>query len=235
MGSGSLPTRADLDIMDAPWWNLFQAALSGDLVPRDSSAVATDLAANLGTAALRWKRMQVKSGYFSIGDIKYRNSYNGLTSPGAGWMLCDGRVINETNYDLEHGDGAWASEVVSSSIEGKYLPSLIARYAYGVSTTTQDGSVAITPVGNASHSINLEHNHQWYGNNGAGSADTVWNSSGASTTLSVVQFVTGEYWFWSTGPIGITTFGSAWTNNQRSTAEVVQPSSIESQPYMRII
>lgn len=238
MGSGALPTRADLDVMDAAWWNAFQDAIKGDFVPRDAStAVAGDYEASLGSALFRWKRLNVKSGHFSVGDIKYRHSYNGLTSPGAGWMLCDGRQITEANYDAEHGAGAWAEQIGTSSLEDKFLPNLIARYAVGKAATSQDGSIAITPVGNTSHLINLRHGHQWYQNNGAGSHDTVYDSNGAATTLSstFTSNLSGNYYWIRYAQQVNTTFNSAWSDKQLGTAVNIQPESIEAQPYMRII
>ncbi len=54
MGSGTLTTRANLQTIDETWFNQFRNAFNQDLVPRNSSGVATDQGGSLGTSSLRF-------------------------------------------------------------------------------------------------------------------------------------------------------------------------------------
>jgi hypothetical protein len=54
MGSGSLTTETDGDTASASDVNQYKSALLEDIVPRNSSGVATDQSGSLGTSALRW-------------------------------------------------------------------------------------------------------------------------------------------------------------------------------------
>jgi hypothetical protein len=236
MGSGALSTRANLAVMTAAWWNVFQSALAGDIVPRDGTATAADLAGSLGSATYPWQRMQIKSGHFRLGDVKFRHSFNGLLTVGEGWMLCDGRQITQANYDAEHGAGAWAAHVVSSPLLNKYLPNLIGRYAVGKAATSQDGSAAITNVGNPSSIVSLQHSHRWYQNNGAGASDQTFDSSGNARSVArgtAKNANVGGVLAYS--QTGTASFPTAYTDMRLGSSVSIQPESIEVQPYMRII
>lgn len=135
--------------------NDIRSALYQDLVPRNSSGVATDSAGSLGTTAFKWLKLRISSGYWDIGDIKYHHDFSGVTPIGQGWYPCDGTTINETNYNAIHGAGSWAIFVVSSALDGTASPNLDGIYLIGENTTAQHGNVE----GNVSHQINLEHSH----------------------------------------------------------------------------
>lgn len=139
--------------------NQFYTALNQDVVPRNSSGAPTNVGGSLGSSTYAWLKAWVESGYWSAGDIKMHHTYNGTVGCGQGWMLADGDVINETNYDAEHGAGSWDTYVVSSPLDGKYLPNFNGKYATGANTTTQAGTIAITSVGNASNVVNIAHTH----------------------------------------------------------------------------
>lgn len=170
MGNQALTARSNGQTITESWYDDLARALAGDLYPRSSDSTPTNIAAALGSALKRWKRLNAASGEYTAGSMKFRLSYNGLVSPGRGWMLCDGRQINRANYDAEWGEGSWDDDIVASPLEDKYLPPMVNRYAVGAASVAQDGSVALTPVGNVDHQT-LRHNHQWYESNGSGSND----------------------------------------------------------------
>jgi hypothetical protein len=162
MGSDTIPDRANGNIIDEDWFDVIQRALKGDLIPRNSSGVAEDIAGSLGSATYWWKKAFIKSGYWTIGDYKFHQDYNGLCTPGQGWMLVDGRIINQANYDAEHGAGSWAIYVGSTILDGRYLDNAVGCYAVGVDLSpAQDGTIAFTHVGNTSHQVNLAHTHSY--------------------------------------------------------------------------
>lgn len=267
-GTNTLPVETDA-IIRRSHVNKFQTALTGFFVPRNSSGVAEDESGELGTSALQWLRAHIAAGYWSLGDIKMHHSYNGLVGPGEGWMLCDGRVINEVNYDAEHGAGAWATYVGSSSLEGLVLPNMTGKYPVGAATTTQDGTTTITSVGNTSHTVNIEHthtindhnhtqgphdhtvndfshNHAWY-TSGAGACieeDTTNTCATFDGDANTTPFTsTGGPFFTNTtlvSGLGMSQTAPAISTeatpaaNSLSSAQSVQPESIQVQYYMRV-
>lgn len=181
MSSETIPTRSERQLSDGEWFNILNRVLSGDLLPRNSSGIVTDLAGQLGTDTLQWLRVRISSGHWSAGDIKVIHPLNGEIAPGQGWMLCDGRTIGQSAYDTEHGSGAWATYVGSSLLNGKKLPTMTSRYTIGKATTPQDGSAPITSVGNAGNLLTLvggiDHSHFVATDHGAAATDTTSNST----------------------------------------------------------
>ena len=157
MATDTLPTRTNGQTIDQTWFANLQAVLGTDFVPRNSSGVATDLAGNLGEAALRFLTAKIAAGYWAPGDYKMHNSYNGAVPAGEGWMLCDGRQVTQAAYDTEHGSGHWATYItqggtLSCPLLNLHLPDFTANNGIlpvGAATTPQDGSGAITRTGNA--------------------------------------------------------------------------------------
>lgn len=128
----------------------------------------TDALSPVNVALMEEVRKRSNSAY-QTGDIKWHHSFNGAVLAGAGWFKCNGQVINQTNYDAQRGVGAWAAEVGTSLLDGKYSPNLIDKYPVGVAVTTQTGVSAITPVGNPNKTVNFSHSH--------GGTSTVSNNS----------------------------------------------------------
>jgi len=159
VGTESLTDKANGQVIDQTWWNLIHAVLSGNLVPRNASRVATDLSGSIGTSALRFLKAFIASGYLGAGDVKWKHSYNSLISIEQGWMIANGSVCNEANYNALHGAGSWDTYIITSPLDGLYLPSLIGKYPVGTQDTTQDGSTGISSVGNVEHQVNLSHRH----------------------------------------------------------------------------
>lgn len=248
MSDNTIPTAVDGTRMPASDHNSLRTAFIENVVPRNSGAVATDIAGSLGTSSLEWLKAFIASGYWNAGDIKSHHSYNGAVGPGHGWMLCDGRVINETNYNAEHGAGTWDIYVLGSSLDGLYLPSLVSdTFTIGSSTTTQDGTSPITKIGSNNDILNLQHNHtvdahnhQWYDLN-SGVPSQTYNSSGVATNITGTAGSTAHI-----GAIfsGYDSIQNAYTDNQSPNTDSslssglnvdTKPKSIEVQFYMRII
>lgn len=61
MSLDTIPTRADLQTIDRTWFNVLQAVLGVDFVPRNSSGAPTDIAGGLGTLAYAWGAAYVQS------------------------------------------------------------------------------------------------------------------------------------------------------------------------------
>ena len=241
--------------------NQYFTAMNGDLVPRNGSGVPTSLAGSLGSSVYRWLKAWVESGYWKAGDLKMHHTYNGTVDCGQGWMIADGDVINETNYDAEHSAGDWDAYVVSSPLDGKHLPNMTDKYPVGKATTTQNGSVAITAVGNASNQINIQHSHTvnshthgmdhhhewadtvgvltWTSSNSQSAINTVTAGSGGSsayTNSAVFDYYTsGSKVLTSDSARTSTDATSPGTDNQLSTTQSIQPHSIEVQYCMRVI
>lgn len=141
--------------------------------------------------AITEAKMALINKTLPIGSITMFHTFNSTVSIPRGWMKCNGDVVNATNYDAIHTAGNFATDGVgSAALNGKNLPNLEDRYPVGAASTTQDGSVAITEVGNTNHEININHthtgpvhNHQWYSATGSGVNDQTFDVNGNTITL----------------------------------------------------
>lgn len=232
MGAIHLKDRSNGKVIDSDWFDRFRQVLMGDVVPRNDFGVAESVKASLGEEAYQWLRAFIQEGYWEAGDIKKHHSFGGIVGPGHGWMLCDGRLVNQTTYDSEHGAGSWAQFVVASPLDGKYLPNFPGRYPVGAATTPATGVTAIPAVGNAGHQITIEHLHKWY-RAMLTSSDKIYDSNGNEIALvrvfqrQSVLVIDGS----SYGRPG----ADMYTTKSLPTAKSIQPDSIELQFYMRII
>lgn len=242
MGSQTLPGRDNGQIIDEGWFEIFNSALDGDLVPR-TSGVATTLAGMLGTAALAWKRAHITTGYWKLGDIKAHHSYNGAFPAGEGWMLCDGRQITVATYEAEHGVGTWATYIGSTAASGLYLPvGTGSTFLCGVAQTTQTGSSAVAQIGantiNLTHSHGVAaHDHLMYTDGGSGANGT--DGAGAALVGSPVN---DSFQQLAIGGISRRVVGTLRTNSSSlqtsavlSAAQAIIPKATEVEFYMRII
>lgn len=221
MSAETIPTRQAPQQLKKEWINFIRSVLIGDYVPRNSSAIAEDSAGALGNSTYPFKDYHVAVGENGPGDLDFIYDYAGTVEAPEGWMLCDGRVINQTNYDTEHGSGAWAAYIVSSSLVNKYLPNFNGKYMRSDSgAATQAGSSPITSEGNAGNTINLQHNH-------GGSVTTGGNSSTVTITIPYAS----DY-----GPYPQN--GHTHTvdiPNDLSAAQDIRPESLACKVFMRII
>lgn len=181
--------------------NQFYTALNQDIVPRNSSGVATSNGGSLGSTTKKFLKLFVSSGGWVAGDIKMHHTYNGTVTCGQGWMLADGRVINEANYDAETGRSAgdWDTYVGTSPLDGKYLPNMTDKYPVGKAATAQAGTIAITTVGNSSNQVNLQHNHgshthtvpdhyhQWLSDSGVNAHDLTYYDTGSTSATQLLN------------------------------------------------
>ncbi len=234
MGLDIIPTIRELQKNDAEWFNALNRALSQDLVPRNSSGIPTDLAGSIGSSTLRWLFLRIASGHWVAGDVLAMHPYDGELSPGEGWMLMDGRIVNQANYDIEHGSGHWATFIQSSLIDGKYLPNMVDMYAVGKATTAQDGSAPITTVGNPGHTIDLRHNHNWLDAKAAGTTDQTYDSSGAAINLPTTRSASFNGLQLGLGA-AIETWADAYTTKSLSNGTDISQDSMEALFYLRII
>ena len=232
MSNEAIPARLEAQTSDASWFNLLRSVMTGSIFPRNTGAVVQTAIGGIGSSTYRWLRAYIAAGYWSAGDVKIHHSFNGAKGPGQGWMLCDGRTVSEANYDAEHGAGSWATYVGTSPLDGKYLPDMNNRYPVGVAATPQTGAGAIVPSGNTGHSVSIgSHLHQYIDQNSGAPANT-WDAAGASTPLSGIT---------STGPQGVLISqaqrqgANLYTDQNPAASKTIQPESIQSQFYMRVV
>jgi microcystin-dependent protein len=126
MGSDSIPNRSDGDTIFAEWANVIKRVLAVDVLPRNTSGVATDEGGSLGDSTRRWlnlfsKRLKLHNGSFTATYIAPTLSADvtvalptGTTGPGFvptgtllpyggtsapdGFLLCDGSAVSRTTY-----------------------------------------------------------------------------------------------------------------------------------------
>ncbi len=243
MGSKPIPDRQDGIQMDDSWFNTIRAAITGNVVPRAvSDGTPTDVEASVGASSYRFTAAYISEGYWVTGDFKYHHSYGGLLPPGEGWMKCDGRTINEANYDTEHGSGHWDLYVGSSVLDGKKLINATDKYLVGAAETTQDGSGAFTTVGNPDNEVDLSHVHNWLVELGPSSAQHYFDASGAQISPVANADKLGVGGSGISAQIRTDLPGapavpnvSLYTDAQLDAVQNIQPESVEFQLYMRII
>lgn len=242
----TIPTRRELKDNDAAWWNVIKDALSSNFLPRNASGVPTDMGGSMGSTTYQFLKAFIASGHWAAGDVQIIHPYDGDVLPGQGWMKMDGRLINETNYDIEHGAGSWDIYVVSSLLDGKYLPSMTNKYGIGKATTPQTGAGAFTSVGNTAHQISINHSHQWIDVK-ANNADDLFSSASAEDDLNATTIGTEFknatfYGIWlpanlsinvalGGGPLDFT----AHYDGSTSPALDHQPESMQGVWYLRVI
>jgi hypothetical protein len=198
--------------------------------------------------------LRQRSTYTPIGTILPWYDYNGLVSMPEGFMQCTGQIINEANYNTEHGAGTWTSEVGISQLDGKYTPNLTGKYlSHG--SSTQSGNSAITSVGNSGNTVNLEHahnhNHNWldiqlnysssddrqmtYDASGNSVALSIGGFSQASTYRAIHAAKDGETGGAIAQMISSDTYTDNDATNTLSTTQSIRPETIECKFIIRII
>lgn len=175
------------------------------------------------------------------GSVMQFHTFDGTVDIPRGWMILNGDVVNQTNYDAIHGAGAYAADgVASSALLSKNLPDMDSRYATGSDTTGQDGSSAITAVGNASNQVNLSHTHS-DGSYHARIAEATSNQLGWQET-SVVSYFTNRVtslpaFTFGAGTITLTSAVDVGgdSSSALSSTQSIRPDSIEFIFIMKVI
>lgn len=219
MGTEALPVRQNGSSVDETWFNKIKAAFIGVFSPRNTTTYDCESAAgSMGTSSFRWRRAYIKSGYFAPGMLKNKYIYSGSGIPlDRGWMLCDGRQVNQANYDIEHGAGAWVADEVSTSLlVNKYLPDMTGRFVRGTTGSTQTGAAPITTVGQAS--FDMSHNHG-SGTVTTGTANPIY---GTGPVAGAGNAYVGDH----THDVTVDALSQTVTNG---------PESIELHHYMRVV
>jgi len=249
MGSNNLDSAVSGATIPPEHHNSVKEALASNQVPRNTSGVATDLAGSLGEDSLRFLFAKIASGYFFAGQMLPSMNYNNAVGPGHGWMKCDGRIVSEANYNTEHGAGLWDTYILSSPLDGLYLPDMSSnRFLTGATATAQDGTAPLTRVGNASNQVSLQHSHTvdshghryyWYdgtnggGYNSSGTAIATTETAGAGTDHGIVTKATVPNYILNGSRY--TDKQTPGTDNQLSTTQSIKPDAFEAIYYMRII
>lgn len=193
---------------------------------------------------------------YQPGDLKMHHSFNGAVLAGAGWFKCNGTLINAANYNSQRGSPtAWADEIGTSLLDGKYSPNLVGKYPVGVSSTTQTGASAITAVGLAGYTINLSHVHimathlhQWLKVHlnyfSTNDRQETYNVSGTAIAIptTTTDVPIGDRIAKGVPPLDNAMIGDCYTNtatptmgSQLSSVQNVQPPSIEVEYYIMIV
>lgn len=121
----------------------------------DEAVTSAKIAANAVTRAETAVIDQIPAG-----SVMQFHTFNGATAVPRGWMILNGNVVSEANYNAIHGAGTYAADgVASSPLLAKNLPNMVNRYATGVLVTGQNGSAPISAVGVQNNVLNLQHDH----------------------------------------------------------------------------
>jgi hypothetical protein len=204
---------------------------SDQLRLKDAGVTTTKLANNSVTRAKIAVTDQIPAG-----SVQMFHTFNGAVAIPRGWMRMDGSVVNTTNYEAIHGAGTAATDGLSSSpLLAKNLPSMTNRYAVGSTTTTQDGSSAITAVGNSGNTVNLSHTHSMPFNFGFDNSGGLFLfGSGITFNQSIVGPVPRNWQVTGTATTGSFNVRShngstadATTNTSLSSSQSIQPDSIQ--------
>lgn len=205
-----------LGVKDLKRWD-GSACVNGDLISGEIVTVIYNL------ANTEWRLLN-------------RNSLLSLLPPIGSvipFMDFDDAVSFDSNY-WAYMDGSVLSDS-DSLLNGKTLTDLSGRYLVGFGTDgggdIDTASWSASPVGNAGHTVNLEHNHQWLSGNG-GSAPTTWQSDGSSSQSINVYEANGG----STAVFEATTLVTEnyYTKDAGSTTQSIQPRSIPCRFIIRI-
>lgn len=189
--------------------------------------------AKLANAVVDEAVTNITAGYLPPGAVQMFHTFDGTVSYPRGWMLCNGNVVNQTNYDAIHGAGAYtADNVANSPLLSKNLPDMSGHYAIGVADTTKDGSSTISTVGNVGHEIDIRHTHDVDHEHAYGIADDNTTSditfAGTGNAHSAVTGGTGN--LVESGPASVTT-----TNQSLSDQQSIQPDSIQVLYILKVI
>lgn len=194
----------------------------------DGAVTTAKIAANAVTEA----KANPTSGYLPQGSVQMFYTFNGAVNYPRGWMLLNGDVVNETNYDAIHGAGAYSTDgIASSRILGKNLPDMVDKYAVGVADTTKDGASSIASVGNANHITNFEHTHSTTHSHSENTNESSFRPNSVSSSFDY------EWWYAPNGATSkvITDTETVESGTGGTTTLDVQPESIATLYIIKVI
>ncbi len=157
MGIETIPDRGSGQRGKFSWLENLRQSFVGTFAPRGISGIPRANYGRLGSSTYPWKRAHIQMGYLGIGDVFAWHDYAGNVDVPQGYMLCNGVIVSQANYDAQHAAGDWANYIGTSPIATLYLPDMDQTYIKGKSGTLQAGTVAITKVG--ANTQNFQHNH----------------------------------------------------------------------------
>jgi len=105
MGSNNLSSRSNTQIVQAADVNQYRTALNQDVVPRNSSGVATDVGGGLGTSLLRWATSYIRDLYIGAFSSTLR-IYEGSAGDAGKLLLTAGAATNPVKIEATGLDGA---------------------------------------------------------------------------------------------------------------------------------
>ncbi len=217
MSVETIPDRGSGQRMKLSWAENLRQVFIGTFAPRGVSGIPRANFGRLGSPTYPWKNAYIETGYLGVGDVFALYDYAGNVTLPQGWMLCNGVIVNEANYDAQHTAGDWDEYIASSLLSGLYLPSMNDTYIIGKTAALQSGVVAITKTG--ANTQSFAHNHgSPMGTTGA-PADT-YNNNG---NVSGGGFYVANHSHSVTIPTAL------------SAAQDVRPSSTRAKYIMRIL
>lgn len=157
MSTDIIPDRRPNQTIQFSWINIIRDVLTGVFVPRDLTGTPRANYSRIGTESYLWKNLHVQIAHLGLGDVFHFHDFAGNVTIPQGWMLCNGAIINEANYDSQHSTGDWDNYVVSSVLNGLYLPNMDLAYVKGKTGTLQAGSAPITTVGQSTRDFSHDH------------------------------------------------------------------------------
>jgi len=176
MGTETIPDRKRRHTIQKSWLNNFRDVLSGNFIGRYLNGEVRADYARLGNQTYKWKRANIYIGHLQLGSVLPFYDYAGVFAVPQGWMLCDGSIINETNYDSQHNTGDWDEYIVSTALSGKYLPNMNAKFIASTGDSLATGAAPIASVG--SHTFNASHDHTGSTNTGISASSIFFTPAG---------------------------------------------------------
>lgn len=155
MGLDTIPDRVEgTPAVTQDWFNLLKRVLTGDIVPRNSSGVATAIAGNLGSATYRWLAAYLPT--FKIGATHFVTFNPNATTPAPYSITTPAALPASTAVWNINADGTTTFEpiadvdftphtITQGKLEARTTGQTVG--AGGVALSTGSGSFAFTNTG----------------------------------------------------------------------------------------
>lgn len=192
MGDNTLTTKSANDIISEDDVNQYKSAFNQDVVPRNTSGVATDVAGGLGTTLLRWATSYIQKIF--IGSVSNNNTIEEVAN--------DLEISSDFDINLDAGSGreidlrfagtALGSGITASGINRDMLGDNVAVQSANIELfqTTSSTFITvgddITPANELSRTITT---------NGSSVHLALVSSTGANLLISAASGDVGEFGF----------------------------------------